>query len=585
MLVRLQAVAGLALMSSAAVMAQVPALPATVAPGRDVLQGQTETPAQPQRRRVRVEGDIERSPCALADPAYADIRITPSRFSFNNLGPVDAASLTPLYARYLGTEQPVSVICEVRDAVATHLRALGYVAAVQVPAQRIENGEVRLEVLYARVSDVRVLGDAGRNTKVFERYLRRLTEAEVFNRFEAERWLLLARDVPGHDLRLLLKPAGTGAGNMVAEVTLDRTPFTLELNLQNLAASQTGPWGRQLRAEVNGLTGMGDRTYASFYSTFDFKEQLIAQGGHEVLLGDDGLRLGARYTHAWTRPDVAGVPPILAETGIAAVEARYPLVRRQGGSLWASGGMEFVEQRVRFNGLPLSRDRLRIGFVRLDGEAIDMLGVGPDGGTGWRLTGALELRQGFDILGASPNCLETPALCTAPGVLLPGLVDADPSAFLVRAQARAELRLARHLVVVVAPRGQYSSARLASYEAFALGNFTLGRGFDPGALIGDKGVGVMSEIAFPGQLLSARAALQAEPYVFADAGWVWNRFLPGGGAQALGSMGGGVRMTWRDRSRLDLVVAVPTRTVGPRAAGDVRVLMTLTTRLVPWNTK
>jgi len=170
----------------------------------------------------------------------------------------------------------------------------------------------------------------------------------------------------------------------------------------------------------------------------------------------------------------------------------------------------------------------------------------------------------------------------APGTLLPGLVDADPTAFLVRFQGRAELRLGRHLVIALMPRGQYSGANLASYEAFALGNFTLGRGFDPGALTGDSGVGMATEIAFPGQLISAKEQIVAEPYVFSDAGWVWNRFAPGGGSQALGSVGAGLRTVWRDRMRLDAVVAVPTRSVGLRQAGDVRFLVTLTTRLVPW---
>jgi hemolysin activation/secretion protein len=149
----------LALLSAAPALAQFPglpssAVPSSVVPGRDVIEGQTEAPARRETRRVRVEGDIERSPCALADPAYADIRITPTRFTFNNLGPVDAAELTPLTQRYLNSEQQIGIICEVRDAAATLLRDKGYIAAVQVPAQRIENGEVRLEVLYARVSDV-----------------------------------------------------------------------------------------------------------------------------------------------------------------------------------------------------------------------------------------------------------------------------------------------------------------------------------------------------------------------------------------------------------------------------------------------
>lgn len=322
-------------------------------PGRDVIEGQTAAPAEAPRGRVRVEGEIERSPCALADPAYAGIKVTPSSFVFNNLGPVDPASLADITAPDMGGEQSISIICDVRDAVATRLRALGYVAAVQVPAQRIEGGVVTLEVLYAKVTTVRVMGDAGNSERVFERYLSRLTNGKVFNRFEAERWLLLARDVPGYDVRLLLKPAGTGVGEMIAEISLERTPFALDFSLQNLASAQTGRWGGQFRAEAYGLTGMGDRTALSFYSTPDFDEQMIVQASHDFLVGGSGLRLGGRFTHAWSNPDVAGAPPIEARTAIAAVDARYPLKRSQGLTLGLTGGMEFVTQRVRFNSLPV----------------------------------------------------------------------------------------------------------------------------------------------------------------------------------------------------------------------------------------
>ncbi len=44
-----------------------------------------------------------------------------------------------------------------------------------------------------------------------------------------------------------------------------------------MAARDAGPYGAQLRAQFYGLTGMGDRTYVSAYSTLDFQEQQIVQ--------------------------------------------------------------------------------------------------------------------------------------------------------------------------------------------------------------------------------------------------------------------------------------------------------------------
>ena len=241
-------------------------------PTRDDLAPLGQTAAQP-RSRITVEGDVEPAPCVLDGAEFANINVKLGTAIFNNLGPVSAAELVPSYAAYLGTEQPVSIVCRIRDAAAAILRNRGYIAAVQVPVQRIENGSVTFEVLYAKVTSIRVIGKAGQNARLLENYLGKLADGQLFNRFFAERYLLLARDIPGYDVRLSLIPATTGAGDMIAEVRLTRTPLVVDFSIQNLAAASTGRIGGQIRATFNGLTGQGDRTTLAFYSTSDFREQ------------------------------------------------------------------------------------------------------------------------------------------------------------------------------------------------------------------------------------------------------------------------------------------------------------------------
>jgi hemolysin activation/secretion protein len=570
-----------------------------VAPGLAVAQQTTSplptrdeldplgTPAAPPPVKLEVEGDIEHAPCALADPAYADIRITLRDATFNNLGPENASVLAPAYAPYLGVERPISVICDIRDAAATILRRKGYLAAVQVPVQRIENGSVKFEILYAKLTAVRVLGNAGANEALLGRYLSHVAQGQVFNRFDAERYLLLARDIPGQDVRLTLKPAGTGAGDMIGEVAIRRRPVEADLSVQNLASRDTGPWGGQVRAQFNGLTGLGDRTIASFYSTSDFSEQQVAQIGHDMLIGGQGLRIGARFTYAWTRPTLsAGTPPVRARTLFANVEASYPFVLTQGLTLRSAAGFDFVNQKVRFDNLPLSEDRLRVGYIRLDSNAVDMRGIGPRGVAGWRIAGALEVRRGFSIWHASPNCLAQPARCAGANVAPPSLPDGDPTATVLRFSGIADLHVARNLTVSVAPRAQTSSGPVLAFEQFTTGNYTVGRGYEPGTLVGDRGVGFQTEVRIDNFRLSSKAQLAAQPYVFADNAWVWNKGASAAvNPQRVSSLGGGLRLNWRSRARLDVALAVPTRTVGRIQRGDARFLVTLTTNILPWRTR
>jgi len=229
----LAAVLFLSAMSVPAV-AQV-APPQGSAPTREELRPVPDAP-QSQAPRLEVNGDIERAPCPLADPKFANISVPVRNVTFNTLKGASAEEMRAAWAAYAGTQQPVAVLCEIRDAAATILRRKGYLAAVQVPAQQIENGEIRMEMLYARVTAVRARGQTDGAEALIARYLGRLANDEIFNRDAAERYLLLARDIPGYNVQLTLKPAGTGPGDLVAEVTVVRQAYAVDLSVQNLSS-------------------------------------------------------------------------------------------------------------------------------------------------------------------------------------------------------------------------------------------------------------------------------------------------------------------------------------------------------------
>lgn len=546
-------------------------------PTRDELKGITQS-APEARPELKISGGIERSPCALADPKFASIKVTINSVDFHGLKEVSADELAPAWQPFAGKPQPVAAICEIRDAAATILRSKGYLAAVEVPTQRIENGEVRLEVLYARVTAIRARGETRGAEAKLRDYLGHLTQDQVFNRFRAERYLLLARDLPGYNVQLTLKPAGTGPGDLVGEVTVLRRPYVLDLTVQDLAAEATGRWGAQLRAQVFGLTGMGDVTTLSYYATSDFKEQHIVQAAHEFRPGSEGLAIGGQFTYAWTKPDIGatGGASLDARTLFASLYAKYPIRRSQGSNLWASGGFDLVNQDVDFIG-PLTSDKLRVLWTRLDFNAIDLRHRAPR----WQVNGSVELRQGLDAFGATRTCVG--GGCPV-GAVPTSRFDGSPGATVIQAQGDLEVSPGSGIAFALLPRAQYAFKPLLSFEEFAAGNYTLGRGYDPGALTGDSGLGASFEMRGPRLELKKGSDAMVQPYAFFDAAWVWNKGV--GGAQRLTSVGGGLRSSWSDRFRLDASVAVPLEAAGLQThRPPVRFLISLTTRLLPWGTK
>lgn len=589
---RLAACGGLALsiltLTPAVSLAQTAPPPGALGlPTREELQAGAppkRTAPAPALSRLHVEDSVEHAPCALDAPQYASVRVRIAHATFANLGPVPAAALDPAWTAYVGTDQPISVLCRIRDAAATSLRAQGYLAAVEVPVQRISEGQVRFEVLYAQIASVRVIGHPGRNRAVLQGYLRRLVDGKVFNRFAAEREVLLARDIPGYELYLTLKPSGTGAGNMIAEVRVENTPLVIDATLSDLAAPATGRFGGQVRATFNGLTGMGDQTTLSVYSTAQFHKQQIWQAGHTLQLGSSGLQLATHLTYAVTRPALGGgLPPVMARTLLYDLGAMYPLLRHEAGDLRVAGGIDLVDQEVTLGGQPLSRDRLRVGFVRLDGTLHDPRGSTPWGVPLWRISASLELRHGLQVLGASPYCVTPSNPCFVTGFVPPSVPLGDPQATVVRGSADVELNPARALSLDFGLRGQVASGALYAFEQFSLGNYTVGRGYVPGAVVGDEGLALSADLRGPVLRVANDAGIALQPFVFADNGWTWRLQTAHAGHAALHSAGGGARLSFGTMAQLDATFAVPLA----RLPGEAKVepplfLITLSTRFWPW---
>ena len=558
--------------------------PQAVPPTREEVTRPVAPLPAPQSR-LEVEGGIERAPCALDGPEFRSIHFVLRGAEFDGLQGLTRAQLAATYAPFMGRDVPISTVCEIRDRAATILRDAGYIAAVQVPEQRITDGIVRFQVLMAHLTQVRVRGEATGAETVLASYLNQLTKRPLFNRYEAERYLLLASDLPGYTVRLTLRPAGTAPGDVIGDVTVQRLPAYADFIVQNGGSKALGRWGGLLRGQVFGLTGLGDRTSLSLFSTSDFHEQQTIQVGHDMRLGPQGLSLAGTFTYAWARPAVPDAH-VLAKTLFGTVELAYPFVRRQSQTIRGSIGMDILNQDVWLDRVKLTSDRLRVGFLRLGVDAVatnfrqGYTAAEPP----WHFTSLIELRQGFHGLGATGDCGPAGINCLGPGDIPPSRIEGRSDATVIRFTGYGEYRPIPRLTFALGARGQYAWKPLLSFEEFSAGNYTVGRGYDPGALLGDRGFGTQAEIRYGSRIpLSARRPA-IEGYAFWDHALVRNRdkLLPSIGREHLNSVGAGARVNW-DRFILDAGVAVPLTHIGPlNKRPDPRILISLTTRLWPW---
>jgi len=566
-------------------------------PTRDELVGQTSQPDLRQGPTLTIDGQMERTPCALDNPDFANIRVTLSAVNFVGADAASDVDLGAAYSSYIGRELPISVLCDIRAQATSLLSGAGYLAAVEIPEQRLENGSAEFRVILGRLTALRVRGDAGPSEQVLAGYLQPLVGQEVFNTRDAERYLLLADDIPGLNVRLSLRAAAGGQpGDLIGEVAVLRRSAVMDLNVQNYGSSALGRFGGLLRAQLFDLTGMGDVTTLSLYSSADFDEQQTLQLGHDFLVGSEGLSLGGQLTLGWSNPGL-GIPGfnVKSDTVFAGVHASYPFLRTQSQSVFGGAGFDLVDQDVKVNGMLLSTDRVRTAWARVSYTEADVDSIARRGGYTpfepmFRGGVGLELRKGLSVLGANQDCRTPAGLagCIAANEL-PSRLEQDATPFLIRANMQAEYRPMPVVTLAVRVAAQYSDDPLPAFEEMSSGNYSIGRGYDPGSVTGDSGIASTLELRYGSLAPRTVDSFALQPYAFVDAAKTWDRdpsqrlFNP----DRLVSVGGGLRFTHGRGFQGDMTLAVPvTRTDDQRLTGqprgDFRFLISLTTRLLPW---
>ncbi len=250
--------------------------------------------------------------------------------------------------------------------------------------------------------------------------------------------------------------------------------------------------------------------------------------------------------------------------------------------------MDYINQYVKLDGIPLTRDRLRVAFARfgIDAQSVDFSDSRysfeePQ----WRITSLFELRQGLDIFGATQSCGPAGANCLGPNDVPPSRLEGRPTATVFRSTLYGEVRPAPKVTFALGLRGQYAWKPLLSFEEFSAGNYTVGRGYDPGFLLGDEGFGSQAEIRFGSRVPASATKPGVEGYGFWDHAGVRNRdrLVVTPGREHVDSVGGGLRVNF-DRFALDAALAIPLTRAGleNRRPGP-RFLISLTSRLWPWS--
>jgi hemolysin activation/secretion protein len=557
-----------------------PSLPRSAVPSREEVTPPAPEGARAPRPSVTIDTSrtFRIAPCPL-EQSDVKASITKLRFSSATdklLPPEIEHILADIAPPKSDGPTPIAVVCDLRDQATARLRRAGYIASVQIPPQSLDTGELLLQVVTARIVEVHVEGDAGSHRGALLQRIEQLKKLDPLNERDAERVLLLSSDIPGVDVQLALRPAGTGPGQLIGDLTIISRRFAVLGNIQNYGSHQLGRWTAYVRGEAYGVLTPSDLLYAGVSTTFQTQEQKIAQVGYVTGIGSNGLTLGGRFTYAWSRPDLGDLD-IRSRTLIGGIDLIQPLLRRVNGNLSVAGGFELIEQRTRLfdkdkSSVPLNRDKIRVLYGRLSGNHLWRRRSGAEL---FSLSGSVEIRKGLDIL----NATKRGSGASGSGYT-PSRFEGDPEALVIRANVDAALTFGL-FQLASGVKAQWSNHPLLNYEEFALGNLSVGRGYDPGANSADRAVGWTNELRFnwPGE-----SRLPTQLFGFYDQVDIWN--LDTGSTETgrrLRSWGAGVRVVLPGRVVLEGVYAHPADralSIDDKPPPD-RFLLSLTVRFSP----
>jgi hemolysin activation/secretion protein len=476
-----------------------------------------------------------------------DIRITGAKS-------IPAEAFRSLYAKLIGQTIKLSNILDVADAVEQMYRDKGYILVrAYVPPQRVRNGVFTINVVEGRIAHVTVEGGTPATRALVKAYVRPSLDLSPLPLAVMERSLLLSNDLPGVVAGGVLKPSEDTPGASDIAVTLDQPRFSGGLGADNRGSRFSGLWTLNADAEVNSVLDSADQLAANFTTSPDASEQVAGQLRYRRPIGDDGVigTLAGTITRGEPGSTLAAFG---VDTNSWAVGPRltWPVIRTRAQSLQVDGGFTFQKADIDVLGNRVAHDKWRVLDINATYLVSNWLGGS------W--LGTAGIVQGIPGMGASAN------------------LSADLSrrgAYIDFTKLTGLLRYVGYLPngfsVALTGQGQFSCVPLINGELISFGGVGIGRGYDPGAITGDSGVGGSAELRYDAPFAN-KYVLGVEPYAYVEAGQTW--YIQRGAAvdpslidQSIESVGGGVRLTLPYKASLGLEVAQTLNAVTGSDAG------------------
>ncbi len=487
-------------------------LPGAVQPGHD------RPLPQPQTLPPNFDFSVEAPHRSAVPRAVDEIKFKLVDIHIEGTKTLPASQFRPLYQDLIGKQISLANIFDVADGIEKQYRNAGYLLVrAYVPPQHVSDGIFTIHVVEGYVESTSVEGASPATQRIVKSYLAPVLNERPLRLATVERALLMANDVPGVAATGVLRPAASvpGASDLVVTVTQPQIAGSLSAN--NRGSHFSGIWTVTGAAQYNDIFG-GDELDASLtMAPHALQQQISGQMRYRTILNDDGLvgSVIGGVSHGAPAGSIGGAE-IRTDSWALGPRLTYPFIRTRAESLSLDGGFTVQEAKVKILGVPVSHDNWRVLDVGLTYTSADLLSGA--------FSSTIDVAQGLPIFGASSN--------HSPNLSLFGRSVFTKATGLLR-YTNTSL-LPENFSFGITGTGQYAANPLITGEQMLFGGTQIGRGYDPGAITGDSGVGGDFELRYDTRYTDWNIR-GLEPYAFFDAAKVWNRARPPAAGIPLGN--------------------------------------------------
>ena len=367
-------------------------LPGPADPGR--LEDRFDKPQTP---RATEELELRAPESRVDQPRQGGFEFQLLKLRIEGGTVYEPASMIPIYQEFLDKPAGLDELREIARRITRKYRRDGYILTrAIVPAQEITDGIAQIQVIEGYIDDVRfnlpeTVGIQGAD--LLSRYAAKIRESRPLCARDLERYLLLASDLPGLEVRSVLRPSDNLVGAAALDLQLIHTPLSGSISYDNRGSRFVGPEQSLTSVYVNSILGQSDQTVLFLALARKRDELFFAELRHSFSLGTEGVTLTFAGSRSDSEPGFSLDILDVQSTGTKfSALVTYLAVRSRARNITFGSGFELRSVSTDLLGDRLSRDRLRVLRASASIDFVDRY-------RGVSLL-ALEVSQGLNVLDA-----------------------------------------------------------------------------------------------------------------------------------------------------------------------------------------